>query len=43
MTNWAFDRGAQAVSLQASSQGEPIYRAMGYEERFRYFGLVSGL
>jgi hypothetical protein len=43
VTNWAFDRGAQAVSLQASSQGEPIYHAMGYEERFRYFGFVSGL
>ncbi|HEY3096931.1 MAG TPA: GNAT family N-acetyltransferase [Acidimicrobiia bacterium] len=43
VTNWAFDRGARAVSLQASSQGEPIYRAMGYEERFRYYGFVSNL
>jgi hypothetical protein len=41
VTNWAFDRGAQAVSLQASKQGEPIYRAMGYEERFRYVGFLS--
>src|SRR5262249_42900651 len=41
VTNWAFDRGARAVSLQASVQGEPIYRAMGYEERFRYYGFVS--
>ena len=41
VTNWAFDRGAQAVSLQASSQGEPIYRAMGYDEHFRYFGYVA--
>jgi len=41
VTNWAFDRGAQAVSLQASSQGEPIYRAMGYEDRFRYYGSLA--
>jgi hypothetical protein len=24
------------VTLQASSMGEPIYRRMGYEERYRY-------
>jgi GNAT superfamily N-acetyltransferase len=41
VTNWAFDEGAQAVSLQASSQGEPIYRAMGYEDLFRYYGYIA--
>lgn len=41
VTNWAFDEGAQAVSLQASSQGEPIYRAMGYEDRYRYYGYIA--
>lgn len=41
VTNWAFDRGAAAVSLQASPMGEPIYRRMGYEERYRYYGYVA--
>jgi hypothetical protein len=41
VTNWAFDEGARAVSLQASPQGEPIYRAMGYAERFRYTGYLA--
>jgi GNAT superfamily N-acetyltransferase len=41
VTNWAFDEGARAVSLQASPQGEPIYRAMGYEDRFRYTGYLA--
>jgi ribosomal protein S18 acetylase RimI-like enzyme len=41
VTNWAFDEGAPVVSLQASSQGEPIYRAMGYQDRYRYYGYVA--
>jgi GNAT superfamily N-acetyltransferase len=36
VTNWAFDQGAQAQSLQASSMGEPIYARMGYETLYRY-------
>jgi predicted GNAT family acetyltransferase len=34
--NAAFERGAAAVVLQASRQGEPIYRRMGYREITRY-------
>ncbi|CAH0348219.1 GNAT family N-acetyltransferase [Aquabacterium sp. CECT 9606] len=31
-TNLAFDRGARAVTLQASHMGEAIYRRLGYRE-----------
>lgn len=31
-TNLAFERGAQAVTLQASHMGEGIYRRLGYRE-----------
>jgi ribosomal protein S18 acetylase RimI-like enzyme len=34
--NAAFERGATCVVLQASEQGEPIYRRMGYREITRY-------
>jgi GNAT superfamily N-acetyltransferase len=36
VTNEAFGRGARAVTLQASVMGEPVYRDMGYVERYRY-------
>jgi len=36
VTRRAFDLGARFVTLQASSMGEPIYRRLGFEERFRY-------
>ena len=36
VTNWAFDQGATAQSLEASTMGEPIYARMGYEELYRY-------
>jgi GNAT superfamily N-acetyltransferase len=36
VTNRAFDEGAIAVTLQASSMGEPIYRRMGYETLYHY-------
>lgn len=36
VSNAAFARGARAVVLQASRQGEPIYRRMGYREVTRY-------
>jgi len=39
--NWAFDHGAGAVVLQASKQGDPIYRAMGYREFTRYPWFLS--
>lgn len=32
----AFERGAQAVVLQASAYGEPIYRRIGFRELTRY-------
>jgi GNAT superfamily N-acetyltransferase len=35
-TRWAFDQGAAAVSLQASSMGEALYRALGYEDLTNY-------
>lgn len=40
VTNRAFDLGAAAVTLQASSMGEPIYARMGYEVLHRYVGFV---
>ncbi len=36
LSNRAFELGAGAVYLQASSQGDPIYRRMGYREITRY-------
>jgi len=36
VTNRAFDLGAQAVSLQASPMGLPIYKRMGYREAGAY-------
>jgi len=36
VTNTAFDRGAAAVTLQASVMGEPVYRSMGYESLYHY-------
>ena len=36
VTNWAFDQGAAAQTLQASTMGEPIYARMGYETLYRY-------
>ena len=36
VTNRAFDLGAAAVGLQASSMGQPIYDRMGYESVYNY-------
>ena len=36
VTNWAFDQGAAAQSLEASTMGEPVYTRMGYETIHRY-------
>ena len=36
VTNWAFDQGAAAQTLQASVMGEAIYARMGYETIYRY-------
>ncbi len=36
VTNWAFDQGAAAQTLQASTMGESIYDRMGYETIYRY-------
>jgi ribosomal protein S18 acetylase RimI-like enzyme len=36
VTNWCFSQGVRSVVLQASKQGEPIYRALGYQEITRY-------
>jgi hypothetical protein len=35
-TNWTFEQGASACTLQASPMGEPIYERMGYESLYRY-------
>jgi ribosomal protein S18 acetylase RimI-like enzyme len=42
VTNRSFDDGARACTLQASPMGEAIYARMGYEEIYRYSGLVRG-
>lgn len=36
LSNEAFDRGAAAVVLQASPQGDPVYRRIGYREVTRH-------
>ncbi len=36
LSNHAFDRGVAAVVLQASPQGDPIYRRIGYREVTRH-------
>jgi len=36
VTNLAFERGAAAVSLQASPMGEPVYLGLGYEPIYRF-------
>ncbi len=42
VSNYAFDRGAGCVVLQATPFGEPIYRKLGYREITRYpFFLVT--
>ena len=40
VTTTAFERGADAVTLQASVMGEPIYRSMGFTEVYRYSNWV---
>jgi ribosomal protein S18 acetylase RimI-like enzyme len=40
--NRAFELGARCVVLQASEQGEPIYRRMGYREITRYRWYAKG-
>lgn len=41
ITNYAFDRGARCVVLQASTMGEPIYAKMGYREITTYPWFIS--
>jgi ribosomal protein S18 acetylase RimI-like enzyme len=41
VTNAAFDRGAQIVTLEASHFGEHTYARMGYRELYRYGVLVK--
>jgi hypothetical protein len=41
-TNAAFERGAELASLQASPMGESLYRALGYEELYRYGLYLKG-
>jgi GNAT superfamily N-acetyltransferase len=40
-TNAGFDLGAEFASLQASTMGEPVYAAMGYETIYDYRLLMS--
>lgn len=42
-SRWSFERGARAVFLQASRQGEPIYRRLGFRELTRYPWFVAPL
>ncbi len=42
VTNWCFDQAVSAVALQASKQGEPIYRALGFAEFARYPWFLCG-
>jgi hypothetical protein len=39
VTNTAFERGARAVTLQASPMGEPIFARLGYRtfDRLRWY------
>jgi ribosomal protein S18 acetylase RimI-like enzyme len=41
VTNEAFDRGAQIVTLEASHFGEHTYARMGYRELYRYGVLIK--
>jgi len=41
-SNRAFELGARCVVLQASKQGDPIYRRMGYREITRYRWYAKG-
>lgn len=41
VTNRAFDEGATASTLQASSMGEALYDRMGYDTLYRYTGYVK--
>jgi ribosomal protein S18 acetylase RimI-like enzyme len=40
VTNVAFDRGAAAVTLQASVMGQPVYHALGYRTLYHYVDWV---
>ena len=40
VTNEAFERGAQLVTLEASKFGEHTYARMGYREIYRYRMLI---
>ena len=42
-TNAGFDLGARLASLQASPEGYPIYRRMGYVEISRYREYLGAL
>jgi hypothetical protein len=41
VTNEAFARGADLVTLEASQFGEHTYARMGYRERYRYRILIK--
>ena len=41
MTNEAFARGAELVTLEASHFGENTYARMGYRELYRYRILIK--